>query len=101
MPTEDTTLIPIVRDVPTLLELDTYQGMSDEEIQSLIDYHKEKAVRDYQISGDTTIIQESMAVQLELYSDIARHSSDVLQSVLSQPIPWVTVSESGEVIQNV
>jgi len=101
MPTEDAELIPIVRDVPTLLNLDTYQGMSDEEIQSLIDYHKEKAVRDYQISGDTTIIQESMAVQLELYSDIARHSSDMLQSVLSQPIPWVTVSENGEVIQSV
>lgn len=101
MPTEDTELIPIVRDVPTLLNLDTYQGMSDEEIQSLIDYYKEKAVQDYQISGDTTIIQESMAVQLELYSDIAQHSSDVLQSMLNQSIPWVSVSENGEVIQNV
>ena len=101
MPTEETNLIPIVRDIPTLLALDTYQGMSDEEIESLIEYHRNMAVRDYQLSGDTTLIQETMAVQLELYSDIARHSADMLQSRLSQQIPWATVSEDGTVIQNV
>lgn len=101
MPTEETNIIPIVRDVPTLLGLDTYQGMSDEEIESLIEYHKNMAVANYKSSGDLTAIKESTAVQLELYSDIAKQSADVLKSVLSQPIPWVTVSENGEVIQNV
>lgn len=101
MPTEETNLVPIVRDIPTLLNLSTYQGMSDEEIESLIEYHKNMAVRDYQLTGDKTLIQQSMDVQLELYSDIARTSSDVLQSVLSKPIPWVSVSEDGTVIQNV
>lgn len=101
MPTEETNLIPIVRDIPTLLNLSTYQGMSDEEIESLIEYHKSMAVRDYQLTGDKTLIQQSMEVQLALYSDIAKASSDVLQSVLSKPIPWATVSADGKVIHNV
>lgn len=36
--TTDGTIIPIVRDLDTLLKLDTYQGMSDDEIKKIIGY---------------------------------------------------------------
>lgn len=101
MPTEDTELIPIVRDVPTLLSLDTYQGMSDKEIQSLIDYHVETALESDTQRASIESIQAVTRAQTDAYRRMADDSHDVLQSVLSQPIPWVTVSENGEVIQSV
>lgn len=36
--TTDGTIIPIERDLDTLLKLDTYQGMSDDEIKKIIGY---------------------------------------------------------------
>ena len=36
--TTDGTIIPIERDMDTLLKLDTYQGMSDDEIKKIIGY---------------------------------------------------------------
>lgn len=38
MTTSDGTIIPIERDLDTLLKLDTYQGMSDDEIKKIIGY---------------------------------------------------------------
>lgn len=101
MPTENTELIPIVRDVPTLLGLDTYQGMSDEEIQSLIDYHVQTALESDTQRASIESIQAVTRAQTDAYRHMADDSHNMLQSVLSQPIPWVTVSENGEVIQSV
>lgn len=36
-----------IRPIETLLELETYQGMTDEEIESLIQYRIDAATRDY------------------------------------------------------
>lgn len=101
MPTENEELIPITRDISVLITLDTYQGMTDEEIQMLIDYYVERALVNYQNSGDMTEIQTNMQLQRALYSDIATQAQSVLQSVLNQSIPWATISADGTVIQSV
>lgn len=38
--------------IDSLLKSDTYQNMSDEEIQALIDYKVERAIKDAVISAD-------------------------------------------------
>lgn len=101
MPTENEELIPIKRDISVLITLDTYQGMTDEEIQSVIDYYVERALVNYKNSGDKTEIETTMAIQRELFTDIATQSQSMLQSVLNQSIPWATVASDGTVIQNV
>lgn len=101
MPTENDNLQPIVRDVATLLSLSTYQGMSDEEIDSLIDYHVKTALQSDEQNANILAIETVSQAQAAAYRAMAEDSHNVLQSVLSKPIPWVSVSEDGTVIQNV
>lgn len=101
MPTENDNLQPIVRDVATLLSLSTYQGMSDEEIDSLIEYHVNFALQSDEQQASISSIEAVSQAQAAAYRAMAEDSHNVLQSVLSRQIPWATVSEDGTVIQNV
>lgn len=101
MPTENDNLQPIVRDIATLLSLSTYQGMSDEEIESLIDYHVKIALQSDEQKANILAIETVSQAQAAAYNAMAEDSHNVLKSVLSRQIPWATVSEDGTVIQNV
>ena len=101
MPTENDNLQPLVRDVATLLSLSTYQGMSDEEIDSLIDYHVKFALQSDEQKANIAAIETVSQAQAAAYRAMAEDSQNVLQSVLSRQIPWATVSEDGTVINNV
>ena len=56
-------------DMNTLLKAETYQGMSDDEIDALIDYRVERAKSDATISRDMeahkALMRELMAAQAE------------------------------------
>lgn len=101
MTTEETNLIPIQRDISVLLELDTYQGMTDEEIDSLIEYHVDYALRSEESAARMAAIESSMNAQLETYRQLERDSQSVLECVRGQSIPWVTIAADGTMIQNV
>ena len=101
MPTENVELIPIERDIPVLLSLDTYQGMTDAEIEKLIAYHVECALNSDANEERRKSIQQSTQAQLDTYSRIEEMSTSVLQSMLSQPMQVITVSSDGRLIQNV
>ena len=101
MPTEETELIPIERDIPTLLNLDTYQGMTDAEIEKLIAYHVDCALNSDENAEKRKSIQEYTQAQLDTYRRIEEASTSVLQSMLSQSMSLVTISEDGRLIQNV
>ncbi len=101
MPTENDNLQPIVRDIGVLLSLDTYQDMSDAEIEMVIDYRISQALISNEHQNKLTAISYKTQQQLETFRRIENESISVLQSILSQQIPWATVSEDGTVIQNV
>lgn len=101
MPTENEELQPIVRDINILLSLDTYQGMSDEEIDLLIDYKIQVALDSEEQTARMEAIQQQLASQTSAYQTMADDAHDVLYSVLNQSIPWATISADGAVIQNV
>lgn len=101
MPTENDNLQPIVRDIGVLLNLNTYQDMSDEEIEIVINYKISQALISNEHQNKLAAINYKTQQQLESYRRIESESTSVLQSMLSQQIPWATVSEDGTVIQNV
>lgn len=101
MPTEETTLIPIQRDISVLLELDTYQGMTDEEIDSIIDYRVDCALRSEESAARMAAIESSMQAQLDTYRQLESDSQEMLECVRGQSIPWVTISADGTMMQNV
>lgn len=101
MPTENEGIIPIVRDINELLSLDTYQGMSDEEIDSVMQFKIQEALNSDEQHAKLDAIQQQTAAQAAAYQSMADDAHNVLYSVLERPIPWATVAADGTVIQNV
>lgn len=77
------------------MELDTFQGMTDAEIQSLIDYYvdeaKKTAKNELIIDAQFTEERELAAIR-KAQAEIA---SNVLESRLRTEIPWVTVGSDS------
>lgn len=88
-------LIPVVRDVNILLELDTYQGMSDAEIQSLIDYHVSCAKDEGALEERGSARRAREDAQAAAHLANVQAAGLVLQSMLELEIPWVTVGSDS------
>lgn len=86
-------IIELKRDIDTLLSLDTYQGMTDEEIESLIEYHKKVAARAARIEerNDAQLIASIQMQQAQL--ERVETAQRVLESMLEIEIPWVRVGD--------
>lgn len=80
-------------DIDTLLKAETYQGMTDEEIDAIIDYRVERAKVDATISKDMeahrAIMQSLMGVQAE--------SSARVQAMFREALDAPTVYEEVHV----
>lgn len=86
---------PVQRSVHELLKLGTFQGMTDEEIQSLIDYYVEVAHND----EHTKVVQateiQTMNAQCAAYDSLRDDANSVLKQVLSAPLNLARIDESG------
>ena len=100
MPTEGE-IIPIERDIQQLLNETTYQGMTDSEIQKIIDYRVSIAIMQaegsYLVSSSRAILQQLLAIN-EVES---REALDVLQSHMNNKIEWNVHPKEGTVNSNV
>lgn len=78
-------------DLNALLEAETYQGMTDEEIDAIIDYKVERAETDATISKDMeehrAIMKELMDVQVES----SAKTRDMFQAILDAPTVYMEV----------
>lgn len=84
-------IIEYVRDIDVLLQLDTYQGMTDAEIQSIIDYKIAETQRNTIINAELMqTVENSRAIAAARVESI-QAANNVLQSMLEIEIPWVTV----------
>lgn len=101
MPTEDENLVPIVRDINVLLSLGTYQDMTDDEIDSIIQYKIESAISSYDANRIKTAVELASEAQTAAYHQLALTGQTVLNSMLEIEIPWVIVAPDGTVTQNV
>ena len=93
--TTDGQIIEYVRDIDVLLEMDSYQDMSDAEIQSVIDYYVEDAKR---TARNELLVETQFKEERELAAARRNHAqaaADVLKSMLEIEIPWVTVGSDS------
>ena len=80
-------------DLNALLKAETYQSMTDEEINAIIDYKVERAKTDATISKD---MEEHRMIMRELMDAQSKYSAEVLASfktVIDTPTAYKEVGE--------
>ena len=97
MPTENENVIPIVRDINILLHMESYQDMTDEEIDLLIEYKINEAISNYENSAYMDYALESRAANIGAADAMNTAAQNLLQYTLSQRIPFTTVVD-GQVV---
>lgn len=88
---------PKQRSVRELLDMDTYQGMTDAEIKSVIDWYVEQAHTDAEIKAKQAAIMVEMNNTAEAYAKAATESNDILKSLLTNDLKLTTIDSSGNV----
>lgn len=86
---------PAQRNVQDLLKLDTFQGMTDAEIQSLIDYYVNRAHFDEETKAYQTAAIESMNETTERWNKAADESNDLLKKMLSVDLNFDKIGADG------
>lgn len=78
-------------DIDTLLKAETYQGMTDEEIDAIIDYKVERAKVDATISKDMEAHQELMRALMGTQAESGAKVRDMFQEALDVPTVYEEV----------
>ena len=78
-------------DVDTLLRAETYQGMTDEEIDAIIDYRVERAKVDATISKDMEAHRAIMRSLMGATAESGARVRDMFQEALDAPTAYEEV----------
>lgn len=78
-------------DIDALLKAETYQGMTDEEIDAIIDYKVERAKGDATISKDMEAHQELMRAIMGTQAESSAKVRDMFQEALDGPTVYEEV----------
>lgn len=78
-------------DLNALLKAETYQGMTDEEIDAIIDYKIERAKGDATISKDMEAHRELMRALMGARAESSAKVRDMFQSALDAPTTYEEV----------
>lgn len=78
-------------DLNALLKAETYQGMTDEEIDAIIDYKIERAKGDATISKDMEAHQELMRALMGAQAESSAKVRDMFQATLDAPTTYEEV----------
>lgn len=78
-------------DIDSLLKAETYQGMTDEEIDAIIDYKVERAKGDATISKDMEAHQELMRALMGAQAESSAKVRDMFQEALDSPTVYEEV----------
>ena len=70
-----------LRGLGELLSMDTYQGMTDEEIQMIIDHEKKKAYNAGNLDALKSETSIAMQAAHKQYATVSQKAADVLQSL--------------------
>ena len=92
MTTEETNLIPIKREVGVLLSLDTYQGMTDEEIDSIIEFKCELARQEGASDAETKAREAAYAQLAKDTKDTNQKMQETLNQILGTIPQFVIVN---------
>ena len=95
--TNDTEVKPLPpRDINILLNLGTFQGMTDEEIQMVIDYKIKYALSEQEIKLKQAVYIEKMNSDIALSTQVANEANDIYKEILGKSLKLETVGASNE-----
>lgn len=95
--TNDTEVKPLPpRDINVLLNLGTFQGMTDEEIQMVIDYKIKYALSEQEIKLKQAVYIEKMNSDIALSTQVANQANDIYKEILGKSLKLETVGASNE-----
>lgn len=95
--TNDTEVKPLPpRDINILLNLGTFQGMTDEEIQMIIDYRIKYALSEQEIKLKQAVYIEKMNSDIALSTQVANQANDIYKEILGKSLKLETVGASNE-----
>lgn len=78
-------------DIDALLKAETYQGMTDEEIDAIIDYRVERAKNDATISRDMQAHQAIMKGLMNAQAESGEKVRAAFQAALDAPVTYEEV----------
>lgn len=84
------------RDINILLNLGTFQGMTDEEIQMVIDYKIKYALSEQEIKLKQAVYIEKMNSDIALSTQVANEANDIYKEILGKSLKLETVGSSNE-----
>lgn len=84
------------RDINILLNLGTFQGMTDEEIQMVIDYKIKYALSEQEIKLKQAVYIEKMNSDIALSTQVANEANDIYKEILGKSFKLETVGSSNE-----
>lgn len=84
------------RDINILLNLGTFQGMTDEEIQMVIDYKIKYALSEQEIKLKQAVYIEKMNSDIALSTQVANEANDIYRDILGKSLKLETVGVSNE-----
>lgn len=88
--TEET---PRDREISELLRLDTYQGMTDGEIQKVIDWYVNKAHNDEQVNAYRQASQAMAESHEQAVANMLSSSESVLKSIIASATDYQGVTQ--------
>lgn len=95
--TNETDVKPLPpRDINVLLNLGTFQGMTDEEIQMVIDYKIKYALSEQEIKLKQAVYIEKMNSDIALSTQVANEANDIYKEILGKSLKLETVGNSNE-----
>lgn len=95
--TNDTEVKPLPpRDINILLNLGTFQGMTDEEIKMVIDYKIKYALSEQEIKLKQAVYIEKMNSDIALSTQVANKANDIYKEILGKSLKLETVGTSNE-----
>lgn len=72
------------RNINTLLALNTYQGMTDEEVELVLAYKVQQAMIQEQIETKNAIMQQEMTQRVAVTQTALQQTNNLLQSILNR-----------------
>lgn len=84
------------RDINILLNLGTFKGMTDEEIQMVIDYKIKYALSEQEIKLKQAVYIEKMNSDIALSTQVANEANDIYKEILGKSLKLETVGASNE-----
>ena len=82
------------RPIEELLKLDTFQGMSDVEIATVVEYQKAIALKDAKFQQKMDAIARKGEAEAKAYGEIADHAKAKLEELIAAPLALTVIDES-------